>query len=106
MYFDIYNCFSKTIKYVEFTMTNYNDVGDVQRDDLGRASRTVRGIGPIEKEEGGRYSWDDIFWDDRDVINKTRLTNVKFIFTDGSTKVFSGYANINKHMTSDAWDKD
>lgn len=104
MRFDIYNCFSKTIKYVEFTMTNYNAVGDVQRDDMGRSSRTVRGIGPIEPEEGGRYSWDDIFWDDRDVISKTRLTSVKFIYKDGTTRVFSGYANINKHMTSDAWD--
>lgn len=104
MRFDIYNCFSKTIKYVEFTMTNYNAVGDVQRDDMGRSSRTVRGIGPIEPEDGGRYSWDDIFWDDKGIIDKTRLTNVKFIFKDGSTRVFSGYTNINKHMTSDAWD--
>ena len=71
---------------------------------LGRSSRAVRGIGPIEPEDGGRYSWDDIFWDDRDVIDKTRLTNVKFIFKDGTTKVFSGYANIKKHMSSDAWD--
>lgn len=104
MHFDVYNCFSKTIKYVEFTLTNYNAVGDVQRDDMGRSSRTVKGIGPIEPEDGGRYSWDDIFWDDRDVISKTRLTNVKFIFKDGTTKVVSGYTNINKHMTSDAWD--
>ena len=52
MRFDIYNCFSKTIKYVELTMTNYNAVGDVQRDDMGRSSRTVRGIGPIEPEDG------------------------------------------------------
>lgn len=104
MHFDVYNCFSKTIKYVEFTLTNYNAVGDVQRDDLGRSSRTVRGIGPIEPTAEVRYSWNDIFWDDRDVIDKTRLTNVKFIFTGGTTKVFSGYINIKKHMTSDAWD--
>ncbi|MBO7051248.1 MAG: hypothetical protein J6W24_01110 [Prevotella sp.] len=103
MYFDVYNCFSKTVKYVEFTMVNYNAVGDVQRDDIGRSSRTVRGIGPIEPGEGGRYSWDDIFWDDRNIIDKTRLTNVKFIFKDGTTKVFHGYSNIKKHMTSDAW---
>ena len=104
MRFDIYNCFSKTIKYVELTLTNYNAVGDVQRDDMGRSSRTVRGIGPIEPEDGGRYSWDDIFWDERDIIDKTRLTNVKFIFKDGTTKVFSGYANIKKHMAANAWD--
>lgn len=102
--FDVYNCFSKIIKYVEFTLTNYNAVGDVQRDDIGRSSRTVRGIGPIEPEEEARFSWDNIFWDDRDIIEETRLTSIKFIFKDGTTKVFSGYANINKHMTSDAWD--
>ena len=104
MRFDIYNCFSKTIKYVEFTLTNYNAVGDVQRDDLGHRSRTVKGIGPIEPESGGRYSWDDIFWDERGVIEKTKLTNVKFIFKDGTTRVFSGNANIKKHISSDAWD--
>lgn len=103
MFFDVYNCFSKTIKYVEFTLTNYNAVGDVQRDDMGRFSRIVRGIGPIEKGEEARYSWDDIFWDERNIIEKTRLTNVKFIFTDKTTRVFSGYKNIEKHMTADAW---
>ena len=104
MRFDVYNCFSKTIKYVEFTLTNYNAVGDMQRDDMGRASRTVRGIGPIDPDEDARYSWDDIFWDDRDVIDRTKLTNVKFIFKDGTTRVFSGHKNILKHMTADAWD--
>ena len=85
-------------------MTNYNAVGDVQRDDMGRSSRTVRGIGPIEPEDGGRYTWDDIFWDDNGIIDNTRLTSVKFIFKDGTTRVFSGNANIKKHMTADAWD--
>ena len=102
--FDVYNCFSKTIKYVEFTLTNYNGVGDIQRDDMGRSTRTVRGIGPIEPEDGGRYSWDDIFWDERGIIKDSKLTSVKFIFKDGTTRVFSGNANIRKHMAADAWD--
>lgn len=104
LYFDIYNCFSKTIKYVEFTITCFNAVGDIQRDDVGRYSRVVRGIGPIKPEDGGRYSWNDIFWDDRDVIEEARLSNVKFIFSDGTSKIFSGYGNIKKHMTIDAWE--
>lgn len=106
MFFDVYNCFSKNIKYIEFTMTNYNAVGDVQRDDIGRSSAKVTGIGPIEPGEGGRYDFDDVFWDDRDVIRKTKLTNVKILFTDGTSKSFSGAANIEKHFTDDAWDAD
>ena len=50
------------------------------------------------------FSQDDIIWDDRDVVDRTKLTNVKFIFTDGTTKVFSGNASIKRHMASDAWD--
>lgn len=106
MFFNVYNCFSKSIKYIELTMTNYNAVGDVQRDDIGRSTAKVTGIGPIEPGEGGRYDFDDVFWDDRDVIRKTKLTNVKILFTDGTSKSFSGAANIEKHFTDDAWDAD
>lgn len=102
--FNVYNCFNKTIKYVEFTMTNYNAVGDVQKDYFGHSTKTVRGIGPIEPEEDGLYTFDEVFWDEYDVIDRTRLTNIKFIFKDGSTKVFSGASNIEKHFSRDAWD--
>ena len=56
MDYDIYNCFGKTIKYVEITLTCYNTVGDVQRDYFGNSTKKVHGIGPIEPNDGGSYS--------------------------------------------------
>ena len=104
MNYDIYNCFGKTIKYVEITLTCYNTVGDVQRDYFGNSTKKVRGIGPIEPDDGGSYSWEKIFWDEYDVIKNCRITAIKFTFKDGTVKSFSGYANIRKHFSSDAWD--
>lgn len=104
MNYDIYNCFGKTIKYVEITLTCYNAVGDVQRDYFGNSTKKVRGIGPIEPDDGGSYSWGKIFWDEYDVIKNCRITAIKFTFKDGTVKSFSGYANIRKHFSSDAWD--
>ena len=106
MSYDIYNCFDKTIKYVEITLTCYNNVGDVQRDYFGSSNKKVRGIGPIEPGDGGSYSWEKIFWDEYDVIKNCRITAIRFIFKDGTSKAFSGYANIRKHFTSDAWSQD
>ena len=104
MNYDIYNCFGKTIKYVDITLTCYNTVGDVQRDYFGISTKKVRGIGPIEPDDVGSYSWEKIFWDEYDVIKNCRITAIKFTFKDGTVKSFSGYANIRKHFSSDAWD--
>lgn len=104
MNYDIYNCFVKTIKYVDITLTCYNTVGDVQRDYFGISTKKVRGIGPIEPDDVGSYSWEKIFWDEYDVIKNCRITAIKFTFKDGTVKSFSGYANIRKHFSSDAWD--
>lgn len=105
MNYDIHNCFGKTIKYVEITLTCYNAVEDVQRDYFGDSTKKVRGIGPIEPDEGGSYSWEKIFWDEYDVIKNCRITAIKFTFKDGTIKSFNGYANIMKHFSSDAWVK-
>ena len=64
----------------------------------------MRGIGPIEPNDGGSYSWEKIFWDEYGVIKNCRITAIKFTFKDGTVKSFSGYANIRKHFSGDAWD--
>jgi len=51
----------------------------------------------LEPGETASWSWDNLFYDKNDVIQKVRLTGIKFIFTDGSSLSFSGWQNILKH---------
>ena len=104
--FKFYNCFNKRIKYINITLTAYNGVGDIQRDDIGRSSAKLRGIGPIEKGDIASYDWDEIFWDDNDIINKVLITNISFTFFDGTTKSYSGKANIDKHRAANCYEDD
>ena len=95
--FEIHNCWLKTIKYVEFTATAYNAVGDVQSDWLGKSISKTKGIGPLEPGETATWAFDNMFYDKHDVIRKAKLTKITFIFTDGTSKTFTGNSNINKH---------
>ena len=104
--FKFYNCFNKRIKYINITLTAYNSVGDIQHDDIGRSSAKLRGIGPIEKGDIASYDWDELFWDDNDIINKVLITNITFTFFDGTTKSYSGKANIDKHRAANCYEDD
>lgn len=95
--FRIYNCFGKTIKYIQFTATPYNAVGDVQPDWMGKRSATAKGIGPLEPGYSASWDFDNMFYDHNDIISRIRPTGIKFIFMDGSTQNFSGYSNIISH---------
>lgn len=104
MDYTFYNCFGKTIKYIAVTLACYNNVGDLQADYFGNATKTVRGIGPIGAEEEASYSWEKIFWDEYDVIKNCKITNITFTFKDGTKRSFKGIANIQNHFSGDAWD--
>lgn len=104
--FKFYNCFNKRIKYINITLTAYNGVGDIQYDDIGRSSAKLRGIGPIEKGEIAFFDWDEIFWDDNDIIDEVVITKITFTFFDGTTKTYSGRANIDKHRAGNCHEDD
>lgn len=104
--FKFYNCFNKRIKYINITLTAYNSVGDIQHDDIGRSSAKLRGIGPIEKGEIAFFDWDEIFWDDNDIIDEVVITKITFTFFDGTTKSYSGRANIDKHRAGNCHEDD
>ena len=93
-----FNCFNKVIKYIEITIKPYNQVGDIQSDDIGRKEAKARCIGPIEVGETASFSFDNLFWDDNDIIHKLIVTYIKIIFMDNTSKVYSGSENIKKRM--------
>lgn len=93
-----FNCFNKAIKYIEITVKPYNQVDDIQRDDVGRKESKAKCIGPIEVGMPATFTFDELFWDDRDLIKVLKVSYIKITFMDNSTKVFSGVENIKKRM--------
>jgi hypothetical protein len=104
--FRFFNCFNKSIKYIEMTLVAYNAVGDVQRDDIGRSSVKLKGIGPIPPDEYGTYDWDELFWDDNDIIERVVPTKIAITFMDGTIRTFSGKSNIDKHRMYDCYQEE
>lgn len=98
--FDLFNCYQKDIKYVNMTISAYNSVGDLQRDDIGRSKTDIRCIGPLEKGEIGTYDFDKLFWDENDIIQKLVVTNVKVTFMDNSVLSYSGQKNVELHTSN------
>ena len=93
-----YNCFNKPIKYIEITIKPYNQVNDVQGDEFGRKEAKARCIGPVEEGNPAKFTFDDLFWDEKDLIHYLRVSYIKITFMDNSTKVYSGWENIKKRM--------
>lgn len=94
---NIFNCYGKTIKYVDFTATAYNTFDDPQKDTMGNSQKSARCIGPINSKETGYFLFDELFWNENQVIQNCRITSVKITFTDNSTVSYSGWSNVKQH---------
>ena len=94
--FKFFNCYNKDIKYIELKVCAYNIVGDRQRDDFGRHTKEVKCIGPISPNETGIYDFDELFWDDNDIIRRLQVEKIVVTFMDNTTKTFSGKTQVDK----------
>jgi hypothetical protein len=94
--FKFFNCFGKEIKYIDITACAYNQVGDRQRDDIGQHTREARCIGPIPANEIATYDFDELFWDDNDIIDKLKVEKIVITFMDNSIRTYSGKAQVDR----------
>lgn len=94
--FKFFNCFGKEIKYIEITACAYNQVGDRQRDDIGQHTREARCIGPIPANEIATYDFDELFWDDNDIIDKLKVEKIVITFMDNSIRTYSGKTQVDR----------
>lgn len=90
-----YNGYTKDIKYIDVTVRPYNRVGDLMRDDIGRDVVRVKVIGPLKSDYESSVDFDNMFWDDRDVISYLVITYMKVTFMDGTVKELK---EIKKHL--------
>lgn len=97
-----YNCFKKTIKYINFETKSYNKFGDLQKDYVGKVIAKGRCVGPLEPEEEASWTFDELYYDKNDMIERVCVTKVTFTFLDNSTLT---YTDINNHKTKDVYNK-
>lgn len=85
--FAFMNMAKKTIKYVDFYFSVYNDVGDRCYLDFGRSSvGHVRGVGPVESLESGSWSWDSPTHYTSADASEMRIVKLVLTYMDGTTR--------------------
>lgn len=83
--FSVLNPTGKTIKYLWFTVTGYNPVGDKITDIKRKTSAiTVKGVGPIKPTDSGTYEFSYVWF--TDLVDKVVVNSIKVQYMDGSFK--------------------
>ncbi|NJI75864.1 hypothetical protein HCX49_21945 [Sphingobacterium kitahiroshimense] len=80
--FQIHNTSKKTIKYITFNFTGYNAV-----DDPVSTMKTRKGIGPIEPENAGGYTFEYVWH--TDIVEYAKLNSIKIQYTDNTFKTLT-----------------
>lgn len=90
LYFNYINNSDKVIKYVNFSVTFYNTVGDVVKGKYDQSTvNRCYDTGPFKKGEGRTgtwWHWGDFYnWD----ITSVKLVDLSIEYTDGTTVTFT-----------------
>jgi len=88
------NSSSKTLKYVLFTATPYNRVGDVAPSEIGhKRTARLRATGPYKPGKGNVGLLGDSYWENvwyNNTIRCMEIEGVEVTFMDGTTKTYEG----------------
>ena len=87
IYFDFVNLSDKPIKYVHFSFSFYNSVGDYVRDEFGQSTSCYY-TGPVYKGQGttGGWRWGKYYnWN----IATVKLNSLSLEYMDGTRVSFS-----------------
>ena len=81
---EVFNWFSKRIKYLDLTVMAVNSVGDPRWYDKSRSVKNIQCIGYIESLSSGTYKFDDLFYDSSEVIEDIIVCGAVITFEDNS----------------------
>ncbi len=90
----IVNPYKQRIKYISFTFSATNPVGDPALDKFtGKRSVTLRGIGPVEYGDFGEWDFEDAFY--CRTVESIKISTIKIQFFDGTIKVINNPISLN-----------
>ena len=81
--FQIQNLSTKTIKYITFNLIGFNSVDD-KIIDRGSSIKSVKGVGPISKNEAAKFSFKYVWF--TDLVETFLIKSIKIQYMDGSFK--------------------
>ena len=82
---DIWNWYSKRIKYLDLTLMALNNVRDARWNDRSLSVTNRRCIGYIESYEKATYNFEDVFYDYNGLISDVVVCGAVITFEDNST---------------------
>ena len=89
-YFHFYNTSEKTIKYVDFYFSLYNDVGDRCLLKYNKSyTGSVRGVGPVETDCTGEWSWSRATHYTSADATEMRITKIVITYMDKTTRTLT-----------------
>jgi len=95
VHFKIYNCFDKDIKYMDFNVVPYNNVGDIQKDQFGNGQMNLHYIGPLGTKKTDTIYFEDVWWSD--VISSIGIVGVTITFMDGTVISYRSKKTVDAH---------
>lgn len=93
--FQIENTGKKTIKYLTFNFTGYNAV-----DDPVSTMKSRKGIGPIEPDNNGGYTFEYVWH--TDIVEYAKLNSIKIQYIDNTFKTLTS-ATLSKLFVPDEY---
>ncbi len=93
---EIYNWFTKRIKYIDLTVMAINSVGDPRWYDKDRCVKNIQCIGYIDALGSGTYKFDDLFYDSSEVIDDIIVCGAVITFEDNSKITIDSQAAARK----------
>lgn len=103
---EVYNPTQKTIKYIHVQLMGMNAVDDPVRDRFGGGViKRVKGIGPIEPEDFGSYTFEHVWF--TDTVEWAKLVSLRVDYMDGSSKTIKDLRRVKVdqvHQDALAWD--
>lgn len=95
---DIWNWYSKRIKYLDLTLIALNNVRDERWDDRSLSVTNRRCIGYIDSYESATYNFEDVFYDYYELIGDIVVCGAVITFEDNSTITISSQAAANMYI--------
>lgn len=90
---EFYNPTNKTIKYIWFTVTGLNPVGDAVFNTFKGSSKfALKGVGPIPSKTSSKFEFKNAWF--TDLVESVIINSVKVQYMDGSIKTITNPKSI------------